>query len=763
MVGLSRFIHRSISRKLAVYIIGTGLVVALCAMFVRVVTSYHNIQPQLETTAANIANAHWPYIEAALQSQSPDKLHSTLQNIQSHPEILAVRVQATNAGGQMVKAYYPADVTTFSHVYQPPLPSSMNATLEMDIDTATLYGKIKQLIVENLVLIATQAVIISALLIFHMERIFAKHLRAITRYADSLKLDNLDEAFQYSRKPHDEAPDELDSVALAINRMRLKLKDDLSAREAIERAWQKEKEEKLATQRKILAAEAANRAKSQFIATMSHEIRTPMNGIIGMIDLLNHTKLDDQQTHYVDIIQRSGASLINIINDILDYSKIEANKMTLEHVHFSLDDVLDECVQLFSATTVQNKVALYCTVEPTIPNHFLGDPTRLKQVLLNLLGNAFKFTEQGYVALSVNAESHSSNEMLLRFNIRDTGIGITPETHRHLFRAFKQADSSTTRRFGGTGLGLAISKKLVALMGGDIGLDNDTTEGAHFWFTVKLEAHQSIEASAEPKQNITVVLLSEDEKLVSAIQDYCAYANVTFHSAKSAGTLATLLSTPESQKPNMTTLVVDQRIGPSSLAQVQLMLHQRQPPTRTLLLTQHQNNGEALPEQFATRLTLPITRTKLLQAVQAFEPSAPAPKRSQPQSDDLSFLKVLVAEDNPVNQMVIEGLLQQFQIRPQFAKNGKEAVELATGQAFDVILMDCEMPELDGYQATVHIRTWEDEHQQPRTRIIALTAHVESEHQKRVFSSGMDQYLSKPVTLAQLRAALEPLQTPTLS
>lgn len=720
--------------------IGTGLIIACLAMFARLALSYRELTPELDAKAAARAIEVCETLIEHGASLNEQHIRAAFERLVSAPEITAVSALWRPSDGApvtIVVADTQADFTKASS-----LPLSQEAPLgelQLVTDPAPVARKLKQLVVENLLLIVFQAVFISAFLFLYMERILARHLRAISDYAKALQLDRLDRPFAFIDKPRDRPADELDQVAEALNHMRQQLLDDLKSRELLEKAWQREKEEKLASQRKIVAAEAANRAKSQFIASVSHEVRTPLHGMLGMLDLLANTQPSDQQQQYLDTIQRSGQSLLAIINDILDYSTIEADKMTLASVRFDLDELLHDCVQLFAATRLRQHIELYLSITPDTPVSLQGDPLRVKQVLVNLTSNAFRFTEQGFVQIAVSlAASSAKRNPRLRFAVRDTGVGIAASALSDLFEPFQQVDGA---RRGGSGLGLAIAQKMVRLMGGDIGVESTPKEGSTFWFELPFKL-------AEPKQLGTagrgerLWMLSPDTQLLTVVAHYCEALKLDFKGFTQARDL------PAETRATVRWFFCDEQLSDDA----NLPAHPALQRAVRILLGCRRETATAHP--YAGVLDKPITRHGVMALLETLSSGARSSVMRAQWPAQLAGRVVLVAEDNQVNRMVLDGQLKQLQITAVFAPDGAAALRQVQQQRPDLILMDLEMPHLDGFAATEAIGAWLAAQALTPIPIIALSAHVDQAQKDRARACGMLAFIEKPVQLPLLAQLL---------
>ncbi len=507
-------------------------------------------------------------------------------------------------------------------------------------------------------------------------------------------------------------------------------------------------------------AMAADRAKSQFLAVMSHEIRTPMNGILGMLNLLRDGTLSAQQRDFIDTAEQSSQVLLGIINDILDLSKIEAGKLELQRIDFDLRATVEEVTALAAGDARDKDLEVVSFIEQEVPTKVIGDPFRLRQVLMNLTNNALEFTQRGEVVLHVTADAITDTAARVRISVRDTGIGIESKVRQILFKPFSQGDASTTRRYAGAGLGLAISKRLVDLMGGEIGVDSKPGEGAKFWLRLRLErAGEDTTEPAADLQGVRVLIVDDNATNRLILENYLGNWGADSESAAggaealralqqaSDGGRPFALAILDMQMPGMDGIELAQRIkGDSRLA-----------GTRLLLLSSLGFPGaDARRAGIGVSLLKPVRQSLLREAalkVLGRVPGAKAQRLPPPRAQ--FHARVLVVEDNPVNQRVVVLMLQRFGVETEVAENGRAALDtLAGDQGFDLVFMDVRMPVLNGQQATREIRMRECRRGTNSVPIIAMTASATAKDRAACLAAGMDDFIAKPVQRQALEAAL---------
>ncbi len=782
---------RSLAAKLLRVVLGIYLSVALLVTTGQLILEYRNEKSRLSSEIHSAAQTFGPILSQSLWNVDVEQTKAALLGVLGiNYDVLNVKL--LNISGQTIHEYESPGIRSsvkflpflkkdaaspWYEAYNYAFDLEFTSDYTGDYKVGTLVLSSDSHVVLNRAAHTFLITIVSALfktgflcLVFYfiMHRLVGRPLRQLTRAMAQLNPGGLEDDRSSIRVDPEllTRDDELGTMTKTFQQMQTTLQE----RSRALHAHQSQLEEKI--RERTAQLEIAAHAKTEFLAAMSHEIRTPMNGVIGMTQLLSGTSLNEKQLKYVKVIQNSSESLIDIINGILDHLKIDAGKMQIESTGFNFETLFDDCVAMFTYRSKESNIALTPAFMPDCPTWVSGDPTRLRQIIINLLGNAFKFTREGEIILQAQNLGESEPGLTrVRISVKDSGIGIAPEKLGTLFTPFNQADTSTTRRYGGTGLGLSICKRLTEIMDGTIGVDSEPGHGSCFWVEIPLRLSSKAEAASGDRNNSVEAL--RDKRLL-IVDDHPTFCDVTSDIVQSwhmnaiclssgKDVVATLRQAQQQANP-VDVVIIDVSLPDiSGVALSRKLVRELSPnPPKIILVSAYQDLPAATLSEIGVGLFLekPISNRELRRALNQvlFRPEND-PDDKPDQSPDLPFhrLKVLVAEDNTVNQLVITGFLNKFGISPVVVENGLKAIESCkSGHHFDLILMDGEMPEVDGWEAARQIRALQSSKPgDRRITIIALSAHAMERHVAKAAACGMDGYLRKPFTIDQLRELLQ--------
>lgn len=790
------FRNLPIKRKLRYAMLITAYAVLLVTLSIQTVSDLLKSRSSMVTNLESLGEVIGANAEAALMFEDAASAEKLLKGFNSTPDIQSAYL--LNDIGERVAAYHrnakqawtidleelDKPVTIFSntrlHLYRPIfMDQQFIGAIYIQSDLTQLYVQLTQNLLLAL-LAALISVALAALLSSRLQRLLA---RPITHLAKTIT--DITENQQYDRHVRKYDNDEIGQLYDCFNEMLMQIKErdqQLQQNQENLEAAVTERTQELDVANEELkenitelheakeAALDAAKAKSSFLANMSHEIRTPMNGVLGMLELLRDTDMSKTQRDFLDTAYSSADALLEIINDILDFSKIEAGKMEIESIDMNIGEIVEDVCALLASKTREKKLELNCFIDVDVPKIIKGDPVRLRQVLTNLLGNAVKFTNEGEVIVRVNFLSKTENHVQIEISVEDTGIGIPEHIIPNLFSAFTQADGSTTRKFGGTGLGLTISRQLVQLMNSDISVTSAEGLGSTFSFILDTEISktQYVEQTTHTHslEGIKALIVDDNATNREILRHYLPAWGISYDEAESAKeALTKLYAASQSEEPfNLAYLDMDMPEMDGLALSNEIENDETLKSIKRIMLSSAGFITRAQQKEvgLSTCLSKPFRQSRLLDATMQVihQGQIVAENTETATTTEYSLfsenIRLLLVEDNIINQKVAISMLNKTGLRSiDIAEDGKQAVSMVQAKPYDLVLMDCQMPVMSGYEATGMIRKWEMTQHLPRLPIVAMTANAMTGDREKCLAAGMDDYLSKPIKTEKLKEKLE--------